>query len=151
MMTAARTDRGRRRRALAMSLVLAALATAACDGGEAPQRGAQPAVAVAPAAGGTALVAMFGHDGDAPVLTEADRRQVRAAEIRAYAVAAGQPVHWQNPSSGIFGEIVPTGAARQQGREVCRTFRHMVMVEGRRFEAQGPACEPAAAAIAKRQ
>lgn len=149
-MTAVRVDRGRQRRALAASLVLAALATASCDGGETPQRGAPPAVAVAPAAGETALMGMFGHDGEAPALSEADRRQVRAAEVRAYGVAEGQPVHWQNPRTGIFGEIVPTGAARQQGGQVCRAFRHMVMVEGRRFEAQGPACEPAAAAVAKR-
>lgn len=150
MMAAARADRGRQRRALSASFVLAALVTASCDGGETPQRGPQPAVAVAPAAGEPALIAMFGHDGDAPALSEADRRQVRAAEVRAYGVAAGQPVHWQNPRSGIFGEIVPTGAVQQQGRQACRTFRHMVMVEGRRFEAQGPACEPAAAAVAKR-
>lgn len=50
---------------------------------------------------GTApLLAIFGAAPAAPALGEGDRQQVQAAERRAFAVAAGQPVHWQNPRTG---------------------------------------------------
>ena len=86
------------------------------------------------------LLGLFGSGDGAPALVDSDRSQVRAAEARAYRAAEGKPVHWQNPRSGAFGEIVPLGGVRRQGDRVCRDFRHMVMVAGRSFEGRGPAC-----------
>lgn len=126
------------------------LVLAACDRGPAP--GAPPGTAAGTAAGPAAvaappgspgdapLVAILGSGGSAPDLGEGDRRQVRAAAARAYTAPDGRPVHWQNPRSGAFGEIVPLGGVRRQGERVCRDFRHVVMVAGRSFEGRGPAC-----------
>ncbi len=126
-----------------MCLVLGclALAVAGCKGGE-RSAAADAARKAAPpgAAAETGLLAMFGGGTAAPALTEVDRRQVRAAERRAYQAQVGRPVHWQNPQSGTFGEIVPLGPGREQGGQVCREFRHMVLVAGRTFQASGPAC-----------
>lgn len=126
------------------------LVLAGCDGVAAPGRALGSAVgpAVGPAAlagapggaGDTPLVSILGTGGNAPGLGEADRRQVRAAAARAYTAPDGRPVHWQNPRSGAFGEIVPLGEVRRQGARVCRDFRHVVMVAGRSFEGRGPAC-----------
>ncbi|BBK29786.1 hypothetical protein STHU_04200 [Allostella humosa] len=124
-----------------MTLVLL-LALGACDGGEKP--GAAPtartAVSGAAAPGTAPLLAIFGAAPAAPALGEGDRQQVQAAERRAFAVAAGQPVHWQNPRTGAFGEIVALGPAERRQGQLCRSFRHKVLVAGRSQEATGTAC-----------
>jgi surface antigen len=133
--------RSRGRRVLPALALLGLLA--ACDGGDQPTRtAAKPAVTMntAAAQGETPLLGLFGSGDGAPALVDSDRSQVRAAEARAYRAAEGKPVHWQNPRSGAFGEIVPLGGVRRQGDRVCRDFRHMVMVAGRSFEGRGPAC-----------
>lgn len=123
----------------AAGLAALALALAGCDRGVAP--GQPPAAAPAAARPAeTSLISVLGTGGSAPSLAEGDRRQVRAAAVRAYGGPEGRPVHWQNPRSGAFGEIVPLGGVRRQGERVCRDFRHVVMVAGRSFEGRGPAC-----------
>jgi surface antigen len=132
-----RQRRGSKPRAAgAAALALLGL-LAACDGSDQPTRSAaKPAVTMntSAAQGETPLLGLFGSGDDAPALVDSDRSQVRAAEARAYRAAEGKPVHWQNPRSGAFGEIVPLGGVRRQGDQVCQDFRHMVMVAGAQFE-----------------
>lgn len=117
------------------------LAIAGCEGGEkSPAADGARRAAIRPPAAETGLLAMFRDGEPVPPLEDADRRQLRAAEPRAYFAAEGKPVHWQNPQSGTFGELVPVGRALERGGQVCREFRHVVLVAGRVHQATGTAC-----------
>ncbi len=139
---------GRGRRWCGPALLAGLLALAGCDGGEKAAGAAPGIVGAGPAAAEQPLLALFGSGDGAPALVEADRRQLRAAERRAFAADDGRVLHWQNPGTGTFGEIVPVGRPQRRQGQVCREFRHKVLVDGRSHQAAGTACsaEPRPAA-----
>ena len=69
-----------------------------------------------------------------------DRELARQAEYDAWERGTpGRPVHWRNPNSNRYGEVVPE-AYYERGGSRCRDFVHFVWIEGRKREMRGTAC-----------
>ena len=56
-----------------------------------------------------------------------------------------QPVRWQNPNTGHYGEVMPTTPVyRATTQEECREYKQTIWVEGHNYEtATGTACRRA--------
>lgn len=53
---------------------------------------------------------------------------------------SGVKVSWENPTSGNFGEVVPTSTYKTKSGQYCREFEEMVIVDGATTTEAGVAC-----------
>lgn len=88
---------------------------------------------------GTALGALGGGMVGAR-LDEADQMAAGQAAQQSFEYAPrGQATTWQNPNTGNYGTITPTGTS-QQGPSVCRQFTQTIYVDGQAQSSVGTAC-----------
>ena len=73
-------------------------------------------------------------------LDDNDKRQMESVNQRVYSAPIGQPIEWQNPSSGNRGTIMATREGTSQSGEYCREFTQTIVVGGQTQSAYGVAC-----------
>ncbi len=76
---------------------------------------------------------------------EEDRRARAALAVALDPQGNGKPVKWDNPESGIAGEVAASGAPFVEADEICRAFTtSLEPVAGSRKRAEGTACRASA-------
>jgi surface antigen len=98
-------------------------------------RGQLVAVAV-----GTALGGLLGSEVGKS-LDRADRAAIAQAEYRALEAPVGEPINWNNPDSGNYGQVQTVRDGRASSGAYCREYQHSISVGGRIQEAYGTACQ----------
>jgi surface antigen len=121
-----------------VAAVLAALALAACAGGDT----ATPQAAnVTGSVSGRAAVVTAGvlGNGLGTGLDERDRQLAFSAEMRALDLGEpGEPVGWRG-HPGRYGTVVPGGFYETRGTR-CRDYSHTIYIDGKPQTARATAC-----------
>jgi surface antigen len=52
----------------------------------------------------------------------------------------GQPAYWNNPSTGVTYDVVPTRNVEYGGNEYCREYRSSAVIDGQKQHVYGTAC-----------
>lgn len=73
-------------------------------------------------------------------LDRADQAYAEQAASQAYMAPVGQPIQWNNPQSGNYGQIVTTRDGTAANGAYCREYQQTVTVGGRSQQAYGQAC-----------
>jgi surface antigen len=74
-------------------------------------------------------------------MSRADREAANRAQERAHAAPVGQAVTWSNPETGHSGSVTPVSETRNAQGQRCRDYSGTVLVDGKREEARGLACQ----------
>jgi surface antigen len=94
---------------------------------------------LAAVAAGTLLGALLGSEVGKS-LDKADKMYAERAEQTAYGSPIGQPVRWNNPNSGNYGQVVATRDGTSSRGEYCREFQQEIIVGGQVQHGYGVAC-----------
>lgn len=124
-----------------VAAALAALALAACAGGETP---APTTPAVTGSTGARSFVAAAGvlGNGIGSGLDERDRQLAFSAEMRALDTGEpGEPIGWRG-HPGRYGTVVPGGYYETRGTR-CRDYSHTIYIDGKPQTARATACRGA--------
>ncbi|MDP4022701.1 RT0821/Lpp0805 family surface protein [Methylobacterium sp. NEAU 140] len=82
--------------------------------------------------------ASFGDD-----LAEEDWRRAKAAlSVALDPQGNGRPVKWDNPETGLYGSVNPTGLPYVADDLICRNFLASVVAPGRSRFVRGTGCKP---------
>ena len=73
-------------------------------------------------------------------MDQVDRRYANNAINQSYSSRLGDPVNWNNPSSGNYGSITPLRDGTSQSGLYCREFQQQITIGGRSAEGVGVAC-----------
>ena len=125
-----------------VAAALAALALAACAGGETPAP--QTPNVTGSVAASRAAVASAGvlGNGIGTGLDERDRQLAFSAEMRALDTGEpGEPIGWRG-LPGRYGTVVPGGYYETRGTR-CRDYSHTIYIDGRPQTARATACRGA--------
>ncbi|MCK5384028.1 MAG: glycine zipper 2TM domain-containing protein [Alphaproteobacteria bacterium] len=74
-------------------------------------------------------------------LDRADRQHMNRAVTRAQSAPIGEPISWNNPESGNYGEIVAVKDGYTPRGSYCREFQQTVYIGGSEESAYGTACQ----------
>ena len=88
---------------------------------------------------GTLLGAFIGSEVGSS-LDKADELYAQEALRTASRVPVGQPVTWNNGSTGNSGVVVPTRDGYSYSGNYCREYQHTVYIGGRAQKSHGKAC-----------
>jgi surface antigen len=125
-----------------IAAALAALALAACAGGETPAPQAGSGATGSVAARSTVAPAGVLGNGIGGGLDERDRQLAFSAEMRALDTGEpGEPVGWRG-HPGRYGTVVPGGFYETRGTR-CRDYSHTIYIDGRPQTARATACRSA--------
>lgn len=91
---------------------------------------------------GTLLGAVVGQEVGRS-LDRADRMYMERSMNRASAAPLGEPVVWNNPNSGNYGQVTAVRDGYTQTGRYCREYQTRVTVGGREQVAYGVACQQA--------
>lgn len=147
MRTRARDEffRGRLRGLLALAVLAVGAALCGCSQPLLVFRGEpKPAPADEPTVTGSIerRPVTFGDD-----LEEEDWRRARAAlSVALDPQGNGRPVKWDNPETGLYGAINPTGLPYVADDVICRNFLASVIGPGRSRFVRGTGCKPSGGA-----
>ena len=126
------------RAAGSIAAALAALALAACAGGEAPAPQAPGVTGSVSARAAVAAAGVLGN-GIGTGLDERDRQLAFSAEMRALDTGEpGEPVGWRG-HPGRYGTVVPGGYYETRGTR-CRDYSHTIYIDGKPQTARATAC-----------
>ena len=138
-----------------VSVLVAALLLAGCDGGAKEQLGTVLGAGIGAVAGsqigdgrgqllaiaaGTLLGSLVGSEVGKS-LDKADLAYMNQTQQQAFESApSGSSIAWQNPDSGNYGAVVPQPAVQQSDGTYCREFKQTITVGGNTETAYGQAC-----------
>jgi len=71
----------------------------------------------------------------------ADRQHMNTAVVEARQAPIGEPISWNNPESGNYGEVVATKDGYAESGSYCREFQQTVYIGGKEESAYGTACQ----------
>ncbi len=74
-------------------------------------------------------------------LDKADRQYASNASYEAQSAPIGEPISWNNPESGNYGEVVATKDGYSSSGKYCREFQQTIYVGGQKESAYGTACQ----------
>ncbi|MFP4097168.1 MAG: RT0821/Lpp0805 family surface protein [Alphaproteobacteria bacterium] len=74
-------------------------------------------------------------------LDRADKMAMNSAVVEARQAPIGQPISWNNPESGNYGEVVATRDGYTPSGDYCREFQQTVFIGGKEETAYGTACQ----------
>ncbi len=74
-------------------------------------------------------------------LDKVDRMEMSNAVGEAQTAPIGEPISWNNPESGNYGEVVATKDGYSASGRYCREFQQTVYIGGQEEAAYGTACQ----------
>lgn len=74
-------------------------------------------------------------------MSRSDREAANRAQERAHSAPVGQAVTWTNPETGHSGSVTPVSETRNAQGQRCRDYNGTIVVDGKREEARGLACQ----------
>ncbi len=74
-------------------------------------------------------------------LDKVDRMEMSNAVAEAQTAPIGEPISWNNPESGNYGEVVATKDGYSASGSYCREFQQTVYIGGKEEAAYGTACQ----------
>lgn len=90
-------------------------------------------------AAGTMLGATIGNRVGRS-MDELDRMKAQQAQQYAYSAPIGEPVVWNNPDSGNYGNVTSIRDGYTNSGRYCREFQTELTIEGRQEQGYGTAC-----------
>ena len=73
-------------------------------------------------------------------LDRADQQYAAQANYQAQSAPIGEPVSWNNPETGNYGQVVATKDGYTSSGNYCREFQQTIYVGGKEESAYGVAC-----------
>ena len=93
------------------------------------------------ATGAGALLGAYMGNEIGKSLDRADRVQMNTAYVEAQQAPLNEPISWNNPESGNYGEVVATKQGYTPTGKYCREFQQTVYIGGQEETAYGEACQ----------
>lgn len=93
------------------------------------------------ATGAGALLGAYLGNEIGKSLDLADRQHMNTAVVEARQAPIGEPISWNNPESGNYGEVVATKDGYAESGSYCREFQQTVYIGGKEESAYGTACQ----------
>ncbi len=93
------------------------------------------------ATGAGALLGTYLGNEIGKSLDKADMQYVNNAAVQAQQAPIGEPISWNNPESGNYGEIIATKDGYTPAGSYCREFQQTVYIGGKEETAYGTACK----------
>ncbi len=93
------------------------------------------------ATGAGALLGAYLGNEIGKSLDAADKSYMNTAVVKARQAPIGEPIAWNNPESGNYGEVVATKDGYTESGNYCREFQQKVYIGGREESAYGTACQ----------
>lgn len=76
-------------------------------------------------------------------LDNADRAAMGNATYQAQSAPIGEPVSWNNPDSGHYGNVTATKDGYSSSGKYCREFQQTIYIDGKEEVGYGTACQQA--------
>ncbi len=93
------------------------------------------------ATGAGALLGALAGSEIGKSLDRADKQYMSQASYQAQSAPVGEPISWNNPESGNYGEVIATKDGYSASGKYCREFQQTIYVGGKEESGYGTACQ----------